>query len=254
MSKPPILAIHGMWSVPAAFDVLRDALASAGYGLQAAEYRAGAVARTGSLARVGLADYVQSCADIAAALPVAPVLLGHSMGGLVAQLLACKIQPRALVLLATAPAHGAVAVPSWSSSRATWSVLSRWGFWRQETLLSRSDALYGVYNHVSAEEAAAGIAQLVPDSGRVLTQIAFSAFDSAKAAVVDYAAITCPTLVLCGAHDRITPTAISRATARRIAGPVAYQEIDDIGHWLVGIDASPRVASTIAAFLGAHGI
>ncbi len=254
MTKPQILAIHGMWSVPAVFDLLRAALAPVGYTVTAADFKAGAIQRAGSLAQVGLADYVASLADLAARLPEPPILLGHSMGGLLAQLLAVKIQPRALILLATAPANGAAKAPSWSSTRATWSVLRQWGFWRQETRLSRSDALYGVYNHVSAAEAADSIAQLVPDSGRVLAQIAFSAFDKARAAEVDYSQITCPTLVLCGEHDRITPPAISRATARRIAGPVAYQEVDDIGHWLVGIDATPTVARTIAAFLGAHGI
>jgi pimeloyl-ACP methyl ester carboxylesterase len=254
MSKPPILAVHGMWSVPAIFDSIAADMARNGYTVDATDHRPGAVARAGSLQKVGLADYLASLEEMAATLPEKPILMGHSLGGLLAQLLAVKIQPRALILLSTAPSHGSIILPTFSSLKSVWGSISSWGYWHKETLLSRADALYGVYNNVSAEEAAQGIAQLVPDSGRVLAQIAFSAFDNSKVSVVDYTKITCPTLVMCGDEDRITPSDISRATARRMAGPVAYKEMDGFGHWTVGSAGTPIVSSTVRDFLGAHGI
>ncbi len=254
MSKPPVLAIHGMWSVPGVFDLIAADMARSGYTLEATDHRTIAAGRAGSLHKVGLADYLAALEGIAADLPEKPILIGHSLGGLLAQLLAVKIQPRALILLATAPSHGSVLVPTFSSLKSVWGVISSWGYWNSETQLSRGDALYGVYNNVPPEEAAAGIALLQPDSGRALAQIAFSAFDSSKAAVVDYAKITCPVLVMCGDEDRITPKEISRATARRVAGPVAYSEMDHFGHWIVGSAGAPIVSSRAREFLSAHGV
>jgi pimeloyl-ACP methyl ester carboxylesterase len=254
MSKPPILAIHGMWSVPAAFDLLAAEMARSGYTIEAADYRTRAVAHVGSLSHVGLADYVEALEEIANALPEKPIIIGHSLGGLLAQLLAVKIQPRALILLSTAPAHGTVQLPRFTATKSVWDNLSTWNFWKSQITVSRKDALYGIYNNVPADEAAFSISQLQPDSGRVLAQIGFSAFDSSKAAVVDYVRLTCPTLVLCGEDDRITPCDISRATARRMTGPVAYKELDGFGHWIVGVEGSPIIGTTIKEFLAAHGV
>ncbi len=254
MTKPPILAIHGMWSAPAAFDLIAADMARNGYTVDAADYRPAATLRAGSLQNVGLADYVAALEEIAAALPEKPILIGHSLGGLLAQLLAVKIQPRAIILLATAPSHGSVMLPTFSSLKSVWGTLTSWGYWKDATVLSRTDALYGVYNTTSAEEAAQGIAQLQPDSGRVLAQIAFATFDGSKAAVVDYTKIICPVLVMCGDEDRMTPNDISRATARRVAGPVSYKEMDGFGHWIVGVEGTPIVSSTAREFLSAHGL
>ncbi len=254
MSKPPILFIHGMWSSPAAFKHIGPVLEGSGHAVTAADYRSSAVARAGSLAAVGLADYVEAVADIAGRLPEKPIIVGHSMGGLIAQLLAVRVQPRALVLLSTAPSNGSAIVPEWSSIRSIWSVTSRWQFWKQEIQLSRADALYGVYTNVPEAEAETEYRAHVPDSGRVMAQIAFAAFDSGKAATVDYAALTCPALVLVGNQDRITPPSVSRAAARRLAGPVTYRELDSFGHWVVGVDGSPKVAAAILDFAAAAGV
>lgn len=254
MAKSPVLFVHGMWSQPAAFKHIKPVLEAAGHDVVAADYRNAAVARAGSLARVGLADYVSVLEGIAADLPEKPVLVGHSMGGLLAQLLAVRIQPKALVLLSTAPSAGTVLLPGWSELKSVWSVTSKWGFWRQESNLSRADALYGVYNNVPADEADAEFRAHVPDSGLILSQIAFAPFDGSKAATVDYIRLTCPALVMVGQADRITPPATSRATARRLAGPVTYRELDGFGHWIVGQQGSPVLAGAILDFVATHSL
>ncbi len=254
MTKPPILCIHGMWSTPDAYKSIAPGLEAAGYPVHAAEYRTAATGRAGGLAKVGLDDYVSALEGIAARFAEKPIIIGHSMGGIIAQLLAVRIQPRALVLLSTAPSNGSALLPQWSATKSVWSVFSKWGFWREQTLLSEADALYGVFNTAPADEAAAEVKALVPDSGRVLAQIAFAAMDKAKAATVDYARLTCPALVVIGAEDRITPPGISRATARRITGPVTYKEMPGYGHWIIGRDGGPQVSAMVVEFLKAHGV
>jgi pimeloyl-ACP methyl ester carboxylesterase len=254
MAKPPVIFIHGMWSTPAAVKHIQPGLEAAGHKVIAAAYRNAAVAKAGSLAKVGLADYVSVLEGIVQDLGEKPVIIGHSMGGLIAQLLSVRVQPAALVLLATAPSNGSALMPEFSATKSVWSVFSRWRFWEQETNLSRADAMYGVYNTIPADEADAEYRAHVPDSGRVMAQIAFSAFDGGKAASVDYASLTCPALVIVGDQDRITPASVSRATARRLPGAVSYREMHGFGHWVVGVDSGPKVAAAITEFLQQHNL
>ena len=57
---------------------------------------------------VSMSDYAADIAKLCDGLPEPPVLLGHSMGGLVAQLAARRAEIRALVLLAPSPPWGVV--------------------------------------------------------------------------------------------------------------------------------------------------
>ena len=58
------------------------------------------------LARTGLADFVAYLSSSIKALGQPPILLGHSMGGLLAQLLAAKGLAEAVILLAPVPPWG----------------------------------------------------------------------------------------------------------------------------------------------------
>jgi len=59
-----------------------------------------------SVAGLSMSDYAKSLVRLCEGLPEPPVLLGHSMGGLVTQLAARRVKARALVLLAPSPPWG----------------------------------------------------------------------------------------------------------------------------------------------------
>ena len=54
---------------------------------------------------------------------------------------------------------------------------------------------------------------LVPDSGKVYTQMAFPFLDKSRAGYVDFRNITGPVLVITGSEDKMTVSAIARKTA-----------------------------------------
>ncbi|MFN7399434.1 MAG: alpha/beta hydrolase, partial [Sandaracinobacter sp.] len=88
---PPILMIHGMWSRPSTFTQLRAeleplGLRSAAVTLPHHDVPPGAPAPA-ALATTRIADYVAALERDVADLGEPPVILGHSMGGLLAQLL-----------------------------------------------------------------------------------------------------------------------------------------------------------------------
>lgn len=61
-----------------------------------------------ALMRARLRDYVEDVERVAAALPAPPVLIGHSMGGVVVQHLLHRRSMPAAILLASGPPHGLI--------------------------------------------------------------------------------------------------------------------------------------------------
>jgi len=255
MPMPPLLMIHGMWSRPSAFAQLRAELEAAGLRSAAItlphhDVPPGnpAPAPLGSLK---LGHYVAALEREVAELGEQPVILGHSLGGLLAQLVSVKVQPRALILLSTAPSAQTVSI-SLTSIRTMRRVTSRWGWWREPTLLDAGSARYGGYNGVPEAEIRPALADLTWDSGPVLAQLAVPWLDREKGSRVDYSRLAMPTLVITGLEDRIVPPATSRKTARLISatsGRVDYEEWPGVGHWLFHDAVRPRVAASISRFM-----
>ena len=256
---PPLFMIHGMWSRPSAFASLRAELEAAGLPSVAVtlphhDIPPGAPAPA-ALATVRLADYVDALARDAADLGEQPVILGHSMGGLLAQLLAARVKPRGLVLLSTAPSAQASTV-SLDAIRTMRRVTGRWGWWREPTLLDHERARWGVYNGVPEAEVRPALADLTWDSGAVLAEIAFPWADRLKASRVDYGRLAVPALVVAGMADRTVPPSVSRRTARLLSAAgatVDYEEWPGVGHWLFHDAVRPRLAASIARFMAGLG-
>ena len=116
-TRPPILFLHGAFAPHESWSPWMDHLTGAGW-------RSIAVSRRGRLGigpdkaeGLRIADYVEDTLQVIAALGEAPVLIGHSMGGLIAQKVAEQGQAAAMVLLASAPpamlTAQAVALPAY---------------------------------------------------------------------------------------------------------------------------------------------
>lgn len=235
MARPPLYFVHGMWSRPDTFAVLRSLLEAEGWDSHATtlpyhDVAPGAPAPP-ALGDVTLGDYVAHVVRQAGELPVTPILVGHSMGGLIAQAAAVRLQPAGLVLLSTAPAAGINAV-ALDPLRTTWGVVSRPGWWSRPTLLDERGARFGVFNGVPEDDARDAMARLTWDSGRVLAQISFPWADARRDTRIDHDRLAMPALVVTGTDDRIVPAAVSRSTARRLRGAVDYHELPGVGHWL----------------------
>ncbi len=249
---PPLFFIHGMWSTPATFARLQARLGSVGHTTVAPPLplhsRDASLPPPPELGHVTVEDYAQFLVNEIVRLPAPPVIIGHSMGGTLAQIVATRVEHAGLVLLSTGPTASTPAL-GFGPVRAMAGVVAKWGWWKQPTLISADAALWSIYNGVPAEIAAAEIAALVWDSGRVLAEMIVPSLSKAGATKVNHARLTKPALVIVGSDDRITPAGLSRATARKLGGTVDYHEIAGTGHWLFWGETEERVGKYLEDWL-----
>ena len=106
--RPPLLFVHGLGHGAWCWENWLAAAAEAGYPSYAMSLR-GHGSSDGRLRMSRLGHYVDDVIDVATSLPAPPVLVGHSVGGLVVQRALARYAARAAVLVATVPAHSAAA-------------------------------------------------------------------------------------------------------------------------------------------------
>ena len=222
--RPPLLLVHGLsggawyWARYQAF------FAERGYTSHAPDLRGrGASRPVADLGRVAMADYVADALAVARALPAPPVVIGHSMGGLVAQKLAEAGAVRAAVLLCPAPPRGIVLA---NASLARRQLKHLPAMLASRPLAgSRADHDHMTFNRVPEPERAALFARLVPESGRVARELSLGAVS------VDAARVRCPVLAVTASDDRFVPPAVVRRVARKYGAPCLVAR--GHGHFLV---------------------
>ena len=108
--QPPLLMVHGIAHAAWCFaENWVPAAAEAGFPAHALSLRGHGGSGGGRhLRRTTIRDYVHDVLQAITDLPEPPVLVGHSMGAVVAQLVAERYPLRGLVLLTPAPMHSAI--------------------------------------------------------------------------------------------------------------------------------------------------
>ncbi len=231
-----IVMIHGMWGRPWCWGNFRAFFEAQGFRCITPTLRLHDVDPTAPpdprLGTTSLLDYAGDLEAEIRQLDTTPILMGHSMGGLLAQILGSRGLGKALVLLTPASPRGVIAIRP-SVVRSFWSVLTRWGFWRKPMRLTFNEAVYAMLHLLSPEKQAETYRKFVYESGRAMAEIGFWFFDPHRAAEVDASRITCPVLVVAGAQDRITPASVVRRVAAKYKAVATYREFPDHAHWVL---------------------
>lgn len=251
MSKT-IVMIHGMFGGKWCWENYKNFFEKRGYNCVSPTLRFHDVDPSGTpdsqLGTTSLLDYVKDLEKEIQKLDTAPIIMGHSMGGLLAQILGSYGLAKALVLLTPASPHGIMALKP-SVIRSFWSALVKWGFWRKPMRPTFNEAVYSTMHLLTAEEQKETFGKFVYESGRAGFEIGFWLFDSKGAAKVDESKVTCPVLVVAGAEDRITPASVVRKVAEKYKAVSTYKEFTNHAHWVLGESGWQEIAEYISDWL-----
>jgi pimeloyl-ACP methyl ester carboxylesterase len=195
-----------------------------------------------ALGRVSLTDYASDLETLIDGLEARPVLVGHSLGGLLAQMLAARGKARALVLLAPSAPWGVL--PSTLFELASAQTLLFSGGDYRGTLIHPSykiAAAHSLDKLVPAERSRV-YARFVPESGQATFEIMSWSFDLRRAAHVRARDVTCPVLCLVGSDDKINPPSTVARIAARYRGRALFEEVAGHSHWLIGEPGCENIA------------
>jgi non-heme chloroperoxidase len=247
-----IYMIHGMWGSAWCWDNYRRVFEGAGYRCIATTLPYHDIDPSDKpdprLGTTSLLDYVAALQQEILQLGEKPIIIGHSMGGLLAQLLAERGLTKTLILLSpTAPAGLMGLSPT--LLRSSWSIQSKWGFWKNPMRLSFAEAAYSILHRLPQKEQRALYAKYVYESGRAGCEIFYWFLDPHHASRVDEKKITCPVLMLSGGQDRATPARVVRRIAKKYHQVASYKEFQSMGHWILGEPGWEEVAEYIVDWL-----
>jgi pimeloyl-ACP methyl ester carboxylesterase len=243
----PIVMVHGAFCGGWVFDRFRTVFEAAGHPVFAPDLRGHAGDDPADAALgVSMTDYAADIAALCGALPEPPVLIGHSLGGLVAQLAAVRAPPRALVLLAPSPPWG-VSGSSVEEAVTAFGLHLMGPFWTQAVAPDKSLMRAYSLDRMPQAEREAAVARLRPESGRALWETLNWWLDPFMTTSLGPAPIASPSLALVGSRDVVHPPATVRQTADRVGADCA--EMSGMSHWLLGEPGWERVAEAVQGWL-----
>ena len=197
-----------------------------------------------ALGTTSLEDYTDDLERQIAALEEPPVIIGHSMGGLLAQKLAARGLGGKTVLLHPAAPAGILAL-RWSVIRSFASCLTKWGFWKRPHLTRFAEISYSSLHLLSPEEQREVYSTLVPESGRAIFETGLWTMDRRRGSAVDASKIRTPMMVTTGTPDRIVPASVVRKVAARYPTLEEFREFPDQAHWVLSQPGWERVATSV---------
>jgi pimeloyl-ACP methyl ester carboxylesterase len=260
MTTPiPVIFIHGLWLHATSWEPWIDLFQHEGYAPAAPGWPGDpdtveeARANPGSIADHGIDDVVEHYAAMIREMPVLPILIGHSFGGMIAQKLLGQDLAAAAVAIDAAQIKGVLPLPL-SALRATLPAFKNPGNKHKAVSLSAEQFRFAFGNALSEEESAALFERwTIPAPGKPLFEAAAANFNPHSPAKVDTAnELRGPLLLMTGGKDHTVPESITRATLKQYRHSDAVTDITDFpdrGHSLT-IDSGWReVADTVLNWL-----
>ena len=200
------------------------------------------------LAGTSIADYVEDIAGFVETMDNAPILVGHSLGGVVAQKLAARNLSRAIVLLNGSVNWGVL--PTTDQERELGKMLMSAGPFWEGTMLPDFETMakFGL-NRLDPLEQHRVFDRLKPESGRVLFELFFWMFDEKQTTKIDYEAVTCPVLMVSGTEDLAIPPSTARLIAERHGSRATFHVAQGFGHYLTLEPEWKKIAEICAQWM-----
>ena len=266
--RTPLMLIHGAWLSSRSWENFADYFRNRGFAVSAPEWprKEGDVEElreaADELKGLGLTEIVDHYEEQIRALDEPPVLIGHSYGGLIVELLLDRGLGRAGVAMSPAPPKGILVLP-FSTLKAAAPALTHPSKWHGVVPLTLEEFTYGFVNTFSPEDAAAAYEKYaVPETGQIFYEAGLANFHLHAPTEVHFKSDDRAPLLIVGAEkDHTVPASLSRKQYEKYEKSDAqtdfvefpgrphlmmvaegWEEIaDGIESWLDGVLAAPAV-------------
>ena len=257
--RQPVVFVHGLWLLPSSWDRWAALFEAAGYTALTPGWPDDpdtveeANVHPGVMAHKTIGQVAEHFEIIARGLKKKPAIIGHSFGGLLAQILAGEGCSAATVAISPAPFRGVLPLP-FSALKSAWPVLGNPANRNRAVPLTFDQFRYAFANAVREYEANELYdLYAVPASGAPLFQAATANINPWTEAKVDTEnPKRGPLLIISGEKDHTVPWAIANASYERQArngGVTEITEIPNRGHALTIDHGWREVADKALAFV-----
>src|SRR5438445_165919 len=239
----PVVFIHGLWLLPSSWDRWAALFEEAGYAPLTPGWPDDpdtveeANANPEVFAHKTVGQVADHYGEVIGRLDKKPAVIGHSFGGLLAQMVAGRGLSAATVAIDPAPFQGVLPLPI-SALKSAFPVLGNPANRHRAVPLTYEQFRYGFANAVEEDEAKELYeTYAVPGSGTPIFQAAAANLNPWTEAKVDTKnPERGPMLIVSGEKDHTVPPAIAKAAFKRQKGNEGVTEFVEIpgrGHALV---------------------
>jgi pimeloyl-ACP methyl ester carboxylesterase len=199
------------------------------------------------LAALTLSELVEHYAGIAQSLPEKPIAIGHSLGGLITQILVNRGLVAAGVAVHPVPPQGIIPY-EFTFLKAGWKALGLFTSLKKTYLMSLSDWQYAFTNGMSlADQKLSYEANTIPES-KIVARGGLT-----SAAHVDFAKSHVPLLITSGSIDNILPASLNirnyKAYKKDNGSVTDFKEFEGRNHFVLGQPTWKEDAEYIADWL-----
>ncbi len=247
-----IFMIHGMMVGPWCWDNYKAFFEQRGYSCSTPALRFHDTPPDSSpdplLGTTGLLDYAEDLEKELLKFDSPPIIMGHSMGGLLTQILVSRGLAETAVLLSPAPPRGVMALTP-SGIRCFSDVLKTPGFWKKPFKFSFEKTVYSCLDMMSEEKQKEVYSRLVHESGRTAFEIGLWLLDKNISSNVNTKEVKCPLLIVSGREDRFIPPSVVKRIANKYKDVSTHREFKDNAHWVIGEPGWENIAEYIYDWL-----
>ena len=255
----PVIFVHGLWLLPNSWDRWVEVFDAAGFVALSPgwpddpETVGEANANPDVMADKTIAQVANHFSMIAKSLDRKPAIIGHSFGGLLAQILAGRGLSTATVAIDPAPFRGVLPLP-FSALKSAFPILGNPANRHRAVPLTFDQFRYAFANALDEDEARTLYDTFaVPAPGAPLFQSALANLNPWTESRVDTKnADRGPMLIMSGEKDHTVPPAVAHAAFQLQSnnpGLTEFVEVKDRGHALTIDHGWREVAATALAFV-----
>jgi pimeloyl-ACP methyl ester carboxylesterase len=257
-----IVLVHGFWVTPRSWEHWKARYESLGYRVLTPGYPGFEVevealnADPTPIAELTLPAIVAHLETVLAPLDREPLLIGHSAGGTLVQLLMDRGHGAAGVVLNSAPTEGVRVLPL-SQLRSTFTAFRNPANRHRAVPLTYEQWRYAFTNTFPEDESRALYERYhVPASGRILWSSVLANFmPGPQDAAVDYRnAARRPLLFVSGGEDHIMPPSVQRSNVKHYTSAVLteHEEYPGYAHLLPAQEGWEAIADHVLSWAQRH--